>query len=123
MVCEMLTVESNNLSFNDNKLASFRVRLPRELNLELEHTLALVDISIPNTIFNITTNNYFTLSLVRHSKKARAEKRVSPEPEPDFDSFTMAPPYELVGCGGPAEGEFRVGAPDIAPKPEPLPSV
>ena len=135
MVREMLTVESNNLSFNDNKLASFRVRLPRELNLELEHTLALVDISIPNTIFNITTNNYFTLSLVRRSKKARAEKRVSPEPEPDADSFTLPwvkrykrdaliiqpLPYESVGGVGPAEVEFSMGAPDIAPKPGPLP--
>ena len=88
----MLTVESNNLSFNDNKLASFRVRLPRELNLELEHTLALVDISIPNTIFNITRNNYFMLSLVKRSKEAAAENRVSQptELEPDSDSFELS---------------------------------
>ena len=63
MTCEVIIVESHNNSYEDNTTSSFKVRLPRELVFDQPHQIGLVDVSIPNTIFNIQPNNFFILSI------------------------------------------------------------
>ena len=63
MTSEILIVESHNNSHEGNVTSSFKVRLPRELVFHQTHQMGLVDVSIPNTIFNIQTPNYLILSV------------------------------------------------------------
>lgn len=63
MTSEVIIVESHNNSYEDNTTSSFKVRLPRELVFNLPHQIGLVDVAIPNTIFNIQPNNFFILSI------------------------------------------------------------
>ena len=64
---EIVIVESNNRSFETNRLSSFKARLHRELSLWGEHEIALVDITLPYTIHNVKDGDYFTIT--RFAKK------------------------------------------------------
>jgi hypothetical protein len=70
---QILIVESNNLSFNDNKLNKFRTRLQREIVLNGPHEIALLDVTIPQQIYNVEESNYFTIS--RYGTKKRNMKK------------------------------------------------
>ena len=59
---QILIVESNNLSFEDNTLAHFRTRLQREILLNGPHEVALLDATIPQQVFNVQESNYFRIS-------------------------------------------------------------
>lgn len=63
MTSEILIVESHNNSHEGNVTSSFKVRLPRDLVFHQTHQIGLVDVSIPNTIFNIQPHNYLILSV------------------------------------------------------------
>ena len=63
MTSEVIIVESHNNSYEDNTTSSFKVRLPREVVFNQPHQIGLVDVAIPNTIFNIQPNNFFILSI------------------------------------------------------------
>ena len=78
VVREMLTVESSNLSFIDNTVANFKTRLPKDLHLDVEHVMAVVDISIPNTVFNIRRGNYVTVKVSKHSKNTAKRTKYEP---------------------------------------------
>ena len=66
---QILIVESNNLSFNDNTLSSFRTRLQREIDLHGPHEIALLDATIPQQIYNVQESNYFVISRYGIKKK------------------------------------------------------
>lgn len=70
---QILIVESNNLSFNDNKLNNFRTRLQREIILNGPHEIALLDATIPQQIYNVQEANYFIIS--RYGVKKRSMKK------------------------------------------------
>ena len=63
-------MESNNRSFETNRLSSFKAHLQRELSLWGEHEIALVDITLPYTIHNVKDGDYFTIT--RFAKKNTA---------------------------------------------------
>ena len=86
VVREMLTVESSNLSFIDNTIANFKTRLPRDLHLDVEHVMAVVDISIPNTVFNIRKGNYVTVTVSKHSNTAKRMKYGPGDPDSDISN-------------------------------------
>ena len=66
---QILIVESNNLSFNDNTLSRFRTRLQREIDLNGPHEIALLDVTIPQQIYNVQESNYFVISRYGIKKK------------------------------------------------------
>ena len=72
---QILIVESNNLSFNDNTLSSFRTRLQREIDLHGPHEIALLDATIPQQIYNVQEANYFVIS--RYGIKKRGMNKTN----------------------------------------------
>ena len=66
---QIIIVESNNLSFDDNTLAHFRTRLQREINLNGPHEIALLDATIPQQVYNVQESNYFIISRFGLKKK------------------------------------------------------
>ena len=68
-------MESNNLSFNDNTLSRFRTRLQREIDLNGPHEIALLDVTIPQQIYNVQESNYFVIS--RYGIKKRGMNKDS----------------------------------------------
>ena len=89
VVREMLTVESSNMSFIDNTIANFKTRLPRDLHLDVEHVMAVVDISIPNTVFNIRRGNYVTVNVSKHSNTAKRLKYGPGDPGSDISNSIL----------------------------------
>ena len=90
MTSEILIVESHNNSHEGNVTSSFKVRLPRELVFHQTHQIGLVDVSIPNTIFNIQHHNYLILSVFSKKviKTASSKTyRVQPYVKPDSNTF------------------------------------
>lgn len=71
---QILIVESNNLSFDDNKLSSFRTRLQREILVNGAHEIALLDATIPQQVFNVQESNYFVISRFGLKKKGMTKK-------------------------------------------------
>ena len=74
---EVIIVESTNTSSENNRTTAFSVRLPREFIFTHTHQLALVDVSIPNTIFNVQDGNFFILSLFT-APPSRVKRRGTP---------------------------------------------
>ena len=80
MTREVIIVESHNNSYEDNTTSSFKVRLPRELVFDQPHQIGLVDVSIPNTIFNIQPNNFFILSIFEDQLAGKKVSKGPPAP-------------------------------------------
>ena len=59
---QIIIIESNNTSFDTNKLSSFKARLQRDLVLQGEHEMGLVDISLPYTVHNVKSHDYFAIA-------------------------------------------------------------
>ena len=74
---EVIIVESTNTSSENNRTTAFSVRLPREFIFNHTHQLALVDVQIPNTIFNVQEGNFFILSLFT-APSLRVKRRGTP---------------------------------------------
>ena len=71
---QIVIVESNNLSFDDNTLAHFRTRLQREVNLNGPHEIALLDATIPQQVYNVQKSNYFVISRFGLKKKGVTQR-------------------------------------------------
>lgn len=71
---QILIVESNNVSFENNKLNNFRTRLQREIILNGPHEIALLDATIPQQVFNVTDSNYFRISRYGLMKKGMSKR-------------------------------------------------
>ena len=72
---EIIIVESNNRSFATNTLSKFKSRLQREVFLQGEHEIALVDITLPYTIYNIKEGDYFTIARFAQKNTVGNKKR------------------------------------------------
>ena len=71
---QILIVESNNLSFNDITLNKFRTRLQREILLNGQHEMAILDATIPQQVFNVTESNYFVISRFGLKKRSMSKR-------------------------------------------------
>ena len=60
---EVLLIHSNNDSYTGNKANVFSVRLPRPLIFTAPQEIALLDISLPNTFYNIGKGAYLSITL------------------------------------------------------------
>ena len=60
---EVLLIHSNNNSYTGDKANVFSVRLPRPLIFTAPQEIALLDISLPNTFYNIGKGAYLSITL------------------------------------------------------------
>ena len=89
---EIIVVESTNTSNNNNKTSLFQTRLPRDFIFDQIHQLALVDVSIPNTIFNVKVNNFFIVTCLTRGKipiRAKSEEKLI---DLDVKTIPSSPP-------------------------------
>ena len=75
---QQIVVEAANKSFESNTNSDFGVRLPEPLNFDSVYELALLDVSIPNTVHNVKKTNYFDLVFYRKIVGSRREEDVYP---------------------------------------------
>ena len=66
---QTIIVESNNLSFSTNTNSRFSARLPKELAFKSTHEIGVLEVCIPNTVFNINDEAFLGVAIY-HKHKA-----------------------------------------------------
>ena len=74
---QVIIIESNNTSFDTNRLSSFKVRLQHDLVLRGDHEVALTDISLPYTAHNVKSGDYFAIARFARKKTVGNKLRYS----------------------------------------------